>query len=144
MKTQSGFTLVELMIVIAIVGILSVVALPSYNNYLTRGRIPDATANLSVKRVAMEQLYQDNHSYLNGPACDLDTRDSYFDFQCTGAGTAAASTYTITATGKGSMLGFSYTIDQSNIKTTSIIAPADSSWIATSPSCWITKQGGAC
>jgi type IV pilus assembly protein PilE len=142
MKVQKGFTLIELMIVVVIVGILAAVALPTYNNYVIRGKIPDANANLASKRVQMEQFYQDNRTYVGGTACNSDTSSSkYFTFSCTGAGAPSATTYIITATGTGSMAGFTYTIDQSNTKTSTITA---SGWAATSTSCWITKQGGAC
>jgi type IV pilus assembly protein PilE len=148
MKTQQGFTLVELMIVVAIVGILSAVALPAYSNYVIRGKIPDATGGLSVKRVQMEQFFQDNRTYLAGTGCTADTTTSqYFNFSCAvadGGVVATTTVYTIAAVGKGSMAGFTYTIDQANTKTSTIVAPADSSWIGNSGSCWITKQGGAC
>jgi type IV pilus assembly protein PilE len=147
MKVQKGFTLIELMIVVVIVGILSVVALPTYTNSLIRGRVPEATANLASKRVQMEQSYQDNRTYVGGSGCTLDTTSSkYFDFSCTPSPGVAPTTtvYTIQAAGKSSMLGFTYTIDQSNSKTSTIAAPADSSWITPLTSCWITKQGGGC
>lgn len=147
MKTQQGFSLIELMIVVAIVGILSVVAVPAYNNYVIRGKIPEATGNLASKRVRMEQFFQDNRTYLNGTGCTADTTTSkYFDFTCaTAPGVVATATaYTIAAIGKDSMAGFTYTIDQSNTKTSAIVAPASSDWIASSTSCWITKEGGVC
>lgn len=143
MKTQQGFTLVELMIVVVIVGILASIAVPAYSNYVMRGKIPDATSALAGKRVQMEQYFQDNHTYVGGTPCNNDTTSSrYFTFACPAAATAGA--YTIQAAGTGSMAGFTYTIDQSNTKTSSIAAPAPASWQATSASCWITKQGGAC
>ena len=142
MKMQRGFTLVELMIVVAIVSILATVALPAYSNYVVRGRIPDATGNLATKRVAMEQFFQDNRTYAGGTGCTSDTTTSqYFDFACPVAATASA--YTIVATGKNSMAGFSYTIDQNNTKQTTA---APSGWVAAAmpTNCWITKQGGVC
>lgn len=142
MKPQNGFTLVELMITVVIVSILAAIALPAYNNYTIRGKIPDATSNLAAKRVQMEQYFQDNHTYVGATACNSDTTSSrYFTFSCPAA--ATVSTYTIQAAGTGAMTGFTYTIDQNNAKQTTA---APSGWAAdTMPaSCWITKQGGAC
>lgn len=142
MKLAKGFTLVELMIVVAIVGILSIVALPAYTDYIMRGKIPDATSNLAATRVQMEQYFQDNRNYGTAPgACGVTMpTSSYFTFSCTGTGTPL-TTYTITATGTGSMAGFTYTITETNTKATPA-APAG--WGPTSTTCWITKKGGAC
>lgn len=143
MKEQQGFTLVELMIVVVIVGVLAAIATPAYNNYILRGKIPDATAALSTKRNKMEQHYQDNRTYVGGTACNNDsTTSKYFTFSCSVAPTA--DSYTLKATGVNSMSGFEYTIDQSNAKTSTIVAPAPSSWRANSTTCWITKAGGSC
>ena len=46
MKHQQGFSLIELMIAIVIVGIITAVAIPSYRDYVTRSRVPEATAAL--------------------------------------------------------------------------------------------------
>jgi type IV pilus assembly protein PilE len=134
-----GFTLIELMIAVAIIAILASVALPSYSDYVTRGRIPDATSNLALKRVQMEQYFQDNKTYAGAPACTADTTSSkYFSFSCAAAATASA--YTLQAVGTGAMTGFTYTVDQSNAKATSAVP---SGWTANA-SCWVTKKGGAC
>jgi len=105
-----------------------------------RGKIPEATSNLALKRVQMEQWFQDNRTYVGAPGCAADTTTSqYFDFSCT---VQTATAYTIQALGKDSMLGFTYTIDQSNVKTT---AAVPSGWSQHSPNtCWVTKKGGMC
>lgn len=145
MKFAKGFTLIEVLIVVAIIGILAAIALPSYTNYVIRGKIPAATSNLAGKRVQMEQFYQDNRTYVGGTACNTDTTSSkYYTFSCTGVGAPTATTYIITAIGTGSMAGFTYSVDQSNAKTSTIVFPARTAFIATSLTCWITNTGGAC
>jgi type IV pilus assembly protein PilE len=136
-----GFTLIELMIVVAVVAILAAIALPSYTDYVTRSRIPDATSNLSAKRVQMEQWFQDNHTYAGFANCAATdtTSSSYFDFSCSVVGTATV--FTLQATGKGPMAGFTYTIDQSNTKQTTSV-PAG--WSLPADNCWVTSKGGAC
>ncbi len=145
MKTQKGFSLIELMVVVAVIGILMAIALPNYTTYVIRSKVPDATSNLSSKRVQMEQWFQDNRSYVGAPPCVNDTATSkYYDFSCPIATPGTATTFTLAAAGKSSMAGFTYTIDQNGTKTTTIAAPAPSSWQATSANCWITNEAGAC
>lgn len=146
MKSQCGFSLIELMIVVAIVAILASVAVPAYQNYVVRSKIPDATSGLASRRVMMEQYFQDNHTYVGATACPAaaDTNaSSYFDFACA-AGEPTATTYSIVATGKGSMAGFSYVIDQANAKSSTISSPANTAWQGNNAGCWITNVGGAC
>ena len=71
MRRHQGFTLIELMIAVAIVAILSAIAIPSYTEYVQRSRIIEATSTLSSMRVKMEQYFQDNRSYVN--ACTAGT-----------------------------------------------------------------------
>lgn len=136
--------MIELLIVVAIIGILAAIAIPSYTDYIIRGKVPDAASGLSNKQVAMEQFFQDNRTYDAGPGCTSDTTTSkFFDFSCSVAGTT--SVFTLQAAGKASMSGFTYTIDQSGAKTTVIAAPAPANWqtAATQP-CWLTGPGGTC
>jgi type IV pilus assembly protein PilE len=150
MKTQNGFSLVELMIVVAVIGVLMSIAFPNYTDYVMRGKIPDATSALSTKRVQMEQFFQDNRTYLAAPPCNADTTTSQnFNFSCSVAGTA--TNFTLQAAGKSSMSGFTYTLDESGNKSSVIAAPAPDRWWATSPTapattggCWVTNTGGSC
>lgn len=139
---QGGFTLIELMVVVAVIGILSMVAFPSYQDYVTRGRIPDATSNLANKNILMEQFFQDNRTYSVGgatpaPCVDDSATSKYFNFSCSGL---SAAGYTLTATGKGAMTGFTFTIDQQGGKSTTAVP---SGWTSAT-GCWVTKKDGSC
>ena len=135
-----GFTLIEVMITVAIVALLASIALPSYRDYVTRGNVPQATARLSTLSVQMEQYFQDNRSYVGAPGCTADTTTSkHFDFSCT---VQTAQAFTLSAVGKGSMAGFSYAITQSNVRSTGAVPTG---WALPDPNtCWVTKKGGVC
>lgn len=140
MRAIKGFTLIEVMVTVAIVAILTSIALPSYNTYVIQGKIPEALANLGTKALQIEQFYLDNRTYVGATTCTNDTTTSrYFDFACSSSSTTA---FQLVATGKSSMLGFSFAITQNNGKST-VAVPTG--WSLPSPNnCWITKKGGAC
>ncbi len=139
---QKGFTLIELMITVAIIGILAGVAMPAYTDYVTRGKLQEGTSTLAAARVRLEQFYQDNRTYV-GALCTAGgvswpAATANFTYTCGGA---SATAYLITATGTGSINDFSYTIDAANNKAT---AAARAGWGSIANPCWQVKKGGSC
>jgi len=132
-----GFTLIELMVAIGVVGILSAIAIPTYREHVRRGAAEEAVAGLASGRVAIEEYFLDNRTYVGlnvgtPPPCPASANAS-FTYAC---GNLSATTYTLTATGSGSMTGFTYTINQANARTTT------SPW--GSGNCWILRKGDSC
>ncbi len=147
MRIHRGFTLIEVLIVVAIIGILSAFAIPAYTDYVRRAKITDATSALSTMRVKFEQYFQDNRGYTGSctaattPATSIAHRPAdtqNFTFACNPA--PDATTYTLIATGIGTMTGFSYSINQAGTRQTG----GTGSWNQTSSSCWVTKKDGSC
>ena len=140
---SNGFTLIEIMIALAIVAILTSIALPAYTYYLQRGRIPEATSALAAKQVSQEQLFQDSRSYFASgtTACSISgmASSSYFTYSFTNC---TATAYTLAATGLGgtNMAGFTFTIDQSGNRATTAVPGG---WTASS-NCWVIAKGGRC
>ena len=60
-KKQQGFTLIELMIVIAIVGILAAIALPAYQDYTVRAKVSEAMVNLAEAKTTIAEYYSANN-----------------------------------------------------------------------------------
>ncbi|HEX6635970.1 MAG TPA: type IV pilin protein [Usitatibacter sp.] len=152
-RTQRGFTLIEVMVTVAIVAILAAIALPSYRDYITRGRIPEATGGLADARVKMEQFFQDHRTYPDGcvvsptaPSATQIQVQALQNFALSCVTDTANNTYTVTATGSGPMDGFTYTIDQNNVKTSAFSGTgASAGWTAASPNtCWVIRKGGTC
>jgi len=135
-RAPAGFTGIELMIVVAIIAILAAIALPTYSEYVKRGKVAEVASVLGAGRVNMEQFFLDNRTYASGP-CPAST--GYFTIDCgTGAGVPNATSYTITATGTGDMSGFVYTINQANARTTA------GPWVTGTQTCWIFRKGDTC
>lgn len=140
--SQKGFTLIELMIVVAVIGILAVIAYPNYTQYVRRGKAAEATSTLANLKSRMEQYYQDNKTYADvgggvvAPCSPPAGSTKYFTYSCN---PQTATTFTLTATpvaGQG-VDDFLFTIDQDNLK----YSKFDGTVGAT---CWLTSASGTC
>ncbi|HEY7757901.1 MAG TPA: type IV pilin protein [Burkholderiales bacterium] len=139
MNSQKGFTLLEMMITVAIIAILAAIAVPAYNDYVLRGQLTEAYAQLAAQRVRMEQYYQDMRTYTGatapGTVATCPNAGQHFTYAC--AVDAGGQGYTISATGRG----FTFTIDQNNVRATTAV-PTD--WALPATPCWVRKKGGVC
>jgi len=146
-SASHGFTLIELMVAVAIAAILAAIAYPSYADYVLRGKLVDPVNTLSAMRASMEQYYQDNRTYSNASStivspCDSTKLPTLSDFTMSCDVAAAGDSYTITATGKsgGSTDGFIYSVTDTNTKSSTV----SSKWGGGTYGCWIMKKGDTC
>lgn len=143
-----GFTLVELMIAVAIVAILAAVAIPQYRDYVTRSRLADASTGLTTMRAQMERYYQDNRTYADVGTtfvspCNNATASArtFGNFVVSCTGTLDASQFTLQAVGSGPANGFTFTVNHQDVRATTAVP---STWGSTCTSKWIMKKGDSC
>lgn len=138
MKTHTrGFTLVELMIVVAIIAILAAIAYPSYTNYITKTRRSAAAACAVEAAQYMERYYTTKMTYLNAvlpqTQCMNDLAGSY-TIQLSAAPALAATSYTVEAVPEGTQASRdtkcgTLSINQAGTK-------AETGSAATAAECW--------
>lgn len=115
MRSQSGVTLIELMVVVVVVAILASIALPSYQNYVTKSRAQAAAADLGALAAAVESRFQRTLSYPTAGATGTDnvktafpqwnpSGDDFFNFNYV-APANLGDPYSLEAKGKGAMSG---------------------------------------
>jgi prepilin-type N-terminal cleavage/methylation domain-containing protein len=152
---ESGFTLIELMIAVAIVGILIGIALPNYRNYVIRGKLVGQTNALAGMRAQMEQFYLDNRTYLSNTSvtpnilspCDdgsiARTYDNTFQLSCT---QSTATSYTLRAAALDTALsaGAVYTVDQGGAMATTGFPTSWGAVPAAGAQCWLMRKAGGC
>ncbi len=150
-RRARGFTLIELMIVVAVVAILAAIAIPAYTGYVTRSKLTEAFSGLTSMSLAAQQYFQDNRTYLanagtgSATTCPVPTASAAdFGFACSNV---SATTFTITATGTSPDLnGAAFTIDQDGTKRTLSLP---SGWnggghVGATSTCWVRNQSGDC
>lgn len=123
MKQVKGFTLIEVMIVVALLAILAVIALPAYQKQVRDSRRADATAVLMQARQTMQRHYTKYYSYQNASQANVPSKSpidgsaSYYQIALT---SLSASNFTLTATPQGARTHDScgeLTINQAGQKT---------------------------
>lgn len=145
-RTARGFTLIEVMITVAIVAILAMVALPSYREYVVRGQLANATNGLATIRAQMERHFQDNRTYATSgtfvtPCASTDaTPRTFGSFVVSCSGTPSGTAFTLQAVGSGNTNGFTFTITEADVRATS----AAPSGYNTCTSKWLLKKGETC
>jgi type IV pilus assembly protein PilE len=136
---SNGFTFVELLFTMTIAGVLASVAMPSYNDYMARGRITAAVAHLAVSQLQMQQYFQNSRSYVGAPACATDTTSSsHFDFSCP---VQEDFHFVAQAIGKGPMAGFTLAVDDAGVART---VGVPTGWRMPSRNCWVLRRDGSC
>ncbi|MDH5326114.1 MAG: prepilin-type N-terminal cleavage/methylation domain-containing protein [Gammaproteobacteria bacterium] len=141
-KHQHGFTLIEIIIVVALISLIVSLGYPSYAWHVKRAKITEATSHLGELQLLSSQHYQDEHSYIkaDGTCAVAAPANKHFNFACSGA----AHSFTWTASNKANVgLGlsgdFQFTIDHHGTKTTTSF---DGSVL--SKNCWILSPSTSC
>jgi len=70
-QMQKGFTLIELMIVVAIIGILAAIAIPQYQNYVAKSQVSRVMAETGSLRTVIETCMMEGKDFSSDPACEL-------------------------------------------------------------------------
>ncbi len=102
MKKQQGFTLIELMIVVAIVGILAAIAIPAYQDYIKRSKVSEIAATMGACKTSVTEFFQANNALpadANAAGCDTTANQSQY------VAALAVANGVINATGSATLLG---------------------------------------
>lgn len=139
-QRQSGFTLIELMIVMLVIGLLGAIALPSYSAYVMRARLAEAHSTLALTQTHLEQYWTNKRTYVGFDAAGaglMPPDGDNFDYSLD---EPSKSAYTLIATGKNAADGFVFTLNQNGNRATT---ETPTGWDG-SDECWVDQKGGLC
>jgi len=143
-RIQQGFTLIELMIVVAIIGILAAVAIPAYQDYIVKSKLSKITSTLDPIKTAIALYFQEQGGFPAEAGAATNSATSTTSGSTPGTGTAWASLgFSVfpsvpnevkTLTYDGTSAAMSLVLELTNIKAVTV----DGVWLAVSP-----NQSGA-
>ena len=141
---KRGFTLIEVMIVVAIIAILASVALPAYTDSIRRSSLTEAYGRLADFQTKLEQYYQDNRNYGGGACADAAGTGAWNSFVPVGGGvkftyacalTGGGQGFSLTATGSVSPAsGHAFTTTHTGAQATTAFKGA-----GVAKPCWLSK-----
>lgn len=115
--TQQGFTLIELMVVVVVIGILAMVTLPAYQDYIKRSQARVASADLVALSAAMENRFQRQLNYTGATTSNVNWQQASTNFTISiSIDSLTDSAYTLTATGTGTMANCTLTLTQAGVR----------------------------